>query len=78
MYVRTQRKNLHSSLYESWSSTPIRHFTLTGTFVLAAMTDIALATNFPCKRQCEKIRTHSETVLSYLSQAPLYTPLDQA
>lgn len=42
-------KSSHSSLYESWSSTPILHFTLTGTFVFAAITHMASATNFPCK-----------------------------
>lgn len=41
-------KSLQSSVYESWSSTPILHLTLTGTFVFAAITDMASATNFPC------------------------------
>lgn len=40
---------LQSSLYESWLSTPMRHLTLTGTSELAAITDIASATNFSSK-----------------------------
>lgn len=54
-----KRKHLQSSLYESWLSTPILHLTLTGTFVFAAITDMASATNFPCKRQYGKFRSLS-------------------
>lgn len=48
LWMSGSLKSLHSSLYESWSSTPILHLTLTGTFVFAAITDMASATNFPC------------------------------